>query len=869
MGFYAKSLSKKKTSSNQDYEDLIKQILEKSDRISSASDMPQVPLPKQEEPWLAKVGNVLSTGQKLTTKTARDLLIDKELPTLEEYKQVSSPSKSYSNTELLTELGMEDGLKKKLLGLGLDIFADPTNLIPMSAVGKVVGKASKAGEALPLIGKGFKAVNEGAGKLAKLANQARKITPYEKDSLNQAWMLLNGSTSRAGTITDDIMKKYKAVFKGVGQLSEDRFPIIMEAVEVPKLRGALKPAEQEWVKGFRSYLKETGAEKETMGVIKEMIGNKKFDTKQLNLPLTQADLADNMAEQVVYNPHLLTKEAREQFKELSALPDEMRKVMSGMVKKNLPTMEKRRTLMGTINSINEKYLQEKGYKLFEDNPNEVLKGYQYAFAKRKALFDVNQDLMKIVDETGNPIIKKMGKEPTEGMVKLAGLPYKEGYEATPELAKMINRVQGVFASDELTNKFMKAYDKVLNTFKYSVTMPWPSFNLNNLMGATFNNWIYSASSMKEFPEAMAITLGKPAIIKAKNGATTTARELLDEMSKRGALNTFTKVETGSGGALKKILESKPVRGYAISLPNNIEKVVRTQLALDVYKKTGSFDKAAKAIWEVHGNYTPEFLSGFEKNIMSRVFPFWRWMRTSIPYQLENLYKQTGKYAAVAKVENAIMPNEERKNLPSYLQNKIITQNTKGADGKSSIRTADLPIMDLQKLTSARDMASGISPLIKIPTELTFNKQLFTDSEIKNKDLPVPLRTSKVSSPIETLPIIKNILGVKEVQKENYRTGEMEPRQEINSTVQYLLQNAGPISSLSSVSKRTQRELEKQGIETNLAKKLSSYILGAISPIKVYNVDSEEEKYNKLLDLNSRLQDIINYGIPRGMIERKN
>jgi hypothetical protein len=433
---------------------------------------------------------------------------------------------------------------------------------------------------------------------------------------------------------------------------------------------------------------------------------------------------------------------------------------------------------------------------------------------------------------------------------------------------MINRVQGVFASDELSGQFFKLYDKILNTFKYSVTMPWPSFNVNNLMGATFNNFIYSSSSMKEFPEALAITMGKPQVIKAANGASITSKSLLEELSKRGALNTFTNIETGSGGVAKKILESKPIRGYAIDLPNNIEKVVRTQLALDVYKKTGSVDKAAQAVWEVHGNYTPEFLSGFEKNVMARVFPFWRWMRTSIPFQFEQLYKQTGKYAALGKIENTIVPSEERANMPDYLKNKIVVGKSAGPDGKTNYRTADLPVLDIGKAMSPVDLASGISPAIKIPTELTFNRQLFTGQDIVDKNLPPELQTSKVNNPLVTLPIIKNILGVKDTVKENRQTGEMVPQQEINSKLQYLLQNAGPLGSLSSMAKRTQRELEKQGVEAPMAQKMAAYILGGISPVKVYNVDTKEAQYNQLLEMNSRLQDIINYGIPRGMIERK-
>ena len=406
----------------------------------------------------------------------------------------------------------------------------------------------------------------------------------------------------------------------------------------------------------------------------------------------------------------------------------------------------------------------------------------------------------------------------------------------------------------------------LKIFKTSVTMPWPSFNANNLMGAMFNNFIYDAKTITDFPSTlMSALFKKPMMLRPKNGAALPLAEFRREMAKRGALNTFMNVETISGGvdnALSKVKALKPVQKVT-GLPNNIEELVRLNLGKTVYEKTGSLEKAAKAIWEVHGNYSPEFLPKFEKEVMARVFPFWRWMRTSIPFQLENLYNKTSKYAAIAKAQNAVVSQEDRKNMPDYMKNQLLISKTE-KDGKVSTRSWQAPFMDLQKLLSAREMASGLSPAIKVPAELTFNKELFTDREIEDKSLPPEMRKTILSKndPLSMMPFAES------VQKKNKITDEWEDRKQVNSKLAYILKNLGPISSLAATSKRASKEMEAQGIDTDAVTKIWGILQGAVLPTRIQNYSKEEQEYYQAQALNAKLQEIINYLLQRNLIERK-
>jgi hypothetical protein len=866
-------------SGTQDISKLLEQITGKTSRLNTADLGIDTTTTEPDIGMFSKAMNVLSSGQKVAAKTARDVLMEGMLPTMQEYKTMLDPKTSYSYTKLLEEMGMQPGFARSALGLGLDIFGDPLTYVPLGAVGKVAGKVAKplveAGKELPLLGKGISHADEAVRGLATWAKQARGITPFESKGLNEVWQMLNGVSSRMGQVNEEVLAKYPEVFKGIENISPDRYKTILQAAEtaddkLPEIMKALKPEEATWLTDFRRYIKDTGEEKKMMGVVKELIGQVP-ETQDLSL------LSDNMAESIAYNAHILTKEGRDYFGKLSGDPNELKQVMAGMIRKNLPTMEKKRTIFGTINDINQKWMSDKGFKLFEDNPAKILNNYQLSFAKRKALWGMNQDIMKVVDDAGMPLIKPMGKEATEGMVKLTGIPYKGEYEAAPEVAKMINRVNGVFASDEMTNKFLQGYDKVLRAFKFGVTMPWPTFNLNNLMGAMFNNFIFSSTSMKDLPEAIAMMKGKPMLITAKNGATITGKEMMEQLAKRGALNTFTKVETGLEGLSKitdNLLSNKLVKGYAENLPNNIERMVRTNLAIDTFKKTGSIQEAARAVWQVHGNYTPEFLSGFEKNVMARVFPFWRWMRTSIPFQLENLYNQTGKYAALAKTQNAIVSPEQRANLPEYLKNEALF-GVLGKGDKQTALAAQLPIQDILQFLPQKQgesvagripkaLLSRIAPMMKVPLEVGFNKELYSGKDIVNEKLPAEMQTATVPSFYNKIPILKQLLGVKEYDKLNKRTGETEKVTEANARANYILNNLGPITSLSAVGKRAARASEAQGPDAN---NILASLIGLLSPVKVYPSDKQEVSYQQAQAQNARLQEIINYLLQRNMIER--
>ena len=889
MGIYDNVKKRKKlTSSTQDTQDLINQILSKNERLQGSTALPDFNVPAPDFSWVGKAANILSTGQKVSAKTVNDLLMEGQLPTMEEYKNMVNPETSYSYSDVLKNMGMKEGFGRTALGLGLDIFGDPLNYVPLAGVGKMVGKGLKLGEKLPVIGKGFSAATKAGEGIADWARVARKIMPFSDKGSAKVYTRSQGISGEAGQITEEMVKKYPDVFDLVHKIRPEMFKTIDEASELygkkgfTRMMADMTPEEKTFTRAWNKYLKETGKEKVKMGTVKGLIGE---TTGAEQMSLLDSDVAQSLlkpgsvetfSKEMSYNPHYFTDEAKAYMKKMSGKPEEMQNVMSGMVKKFVPNVEKSRSFYGTINEANAKSMKDLGFKMFEDDPRKLVANYQMAFAKKKAQYNFINEIKGLTDDAGSPILKMTtSKAPSEGMVKLTGLPFGGNFETNPEVAKIINRVNGVFASDELTGKFLKMYDKALKAFKYSVTMPWPSFNFNNLMGAMFNNWIYDAGSFKELPDAIAYAFRKVnpnKIITAENGASMTFKEFADALTKRGAFNTFTKIETSPGilGVGNKL--TKPIKDiagkYATKFPNRIEDAVRSQLALRVFKKTGSLDDAARAVWRVHGNYTPEFLGQTEKEVLTRVFPFWRWMRTSVPFQLENLYKQTGKYAAMAKIENTIISPEERNKLPDSVRDKLILAKTAGPNGTTNVQTADLPVMDLAKYATAKGIAGSMSPFIKTPMELTFNKQLFTDQKIEDEEVPKEFRVSRVTNPLLTLPGIKQLAGVRDVQKENKLTGKMEPYQEVNSKLQYILSQLGPITSLSATTKRVQKELEAQGVDTNTAVTIAAAVKGIAFPIKTTNYNPTEEEYWKLNELNNKLQAIINYGIPRGMVKRK-
>jgi hypothetical protein len=843
-------------------EDELKKLLEsalrKTGRLEEAGiPVPTTPSEKKSKFNMGQFFDLLSRGEYSGATTFRELLKHGELPTGEELGKAIKGKDKYTYYKLLGDLGMKKGIPRSVLGFGLGIYGDPFTYIP---IGGIVGNVLKVGKKVPVLRKGITKLDD----ILKAGKRAVGIKKIADKGVQEIDTLLKGISGRVAAETMETSKKYQPLLKALGSLDDVQKKLVRVAREDPDMPARLSKPAQKTLKMLNEMFQETGEEKLSKGIVKGLIGPETAGVKQLSLFNFGNDTA------MKYLPHITTQEFyNKAIKEAGAQPDDAFEIIRGLVKKNLPRVEKNRTLFETIDTLNEWSMKKFGVNMFEEDLEKIIPKYLYSYSKNTALEEMAMEMTKIVDDAGDPLIKLVAKEAPEGMVKLSSFPFQNNFATTPELAKAINKVQGVLFSDPALNKLLKLADKGMRVWKSGATVYSPgavAFNANNFLGATLMNGIYSISSLLNPKRVWDVVSGKPMMIAGKGGRKISSQEFMEQLVKRGALMTHTGTETFAKDMQKIGVKNIVQRLVSVpaSLAEGVEKFVRTQLALDVYKKTGSISDAVRAVWKVHGNYAPEAMTKFEREVVKRVFPFYTWLKTSIPFQIENLYKKTGKYAAIAKAERALVGDDVREGMPDWLQDRFIVKKGETEGGKKTATSLDLPIRDLFKLTSMKEMASAVNPFLKVPAELGFNMSTFTGRPIANKELPKEYQTTKVPDWVGSLPDpAKKFLNVKKTTVEDWPTEEKKDQWEADATKWYMLMNlAGPVGRFSYASKRAE-DMAKMGEGSG---GISGVLEELSSPARKYAYSPEEQAFWDAYTRDKQLQEVINYLLKRGMID---
>ncbi len=526
---------------------------------------------------------------------------------------------------------------------------------------------------------------------------------------------------------------------------------------------------------------------------------------------------------------------------------------------------KTRQLEGTIEGINKYFQGRYGVQLFEPDAFK-------AFAARKAehikavntydfLTDVGKQFGKqaevVTKEVKSPITGKMITKETVKPIFENGIRYIES--AVPQLkgtllpeqiAKHVDDTYKTLTNEEATKKFLQMYDKVLGFWKGSVTGWFPSFHTRNTIGGMFNNWIAGVKSPARYLQADQIARGIEGTITTKVGTKYTYDQIRELASKLGAigqpgyLDVMKEVEKDIGkGPVSKLMD----------LPKNAMEIVENRLRLPLFVdrliKGDAPKEAAKAVFQYHFDYAPEALTGFEKNVMKRLMPFYRWTRGNIPLQLEQMAKQPGKYAAIGKfVGNMTSDKEKAKeefaSLPPYMREGLPIRLGEKNGIAQYLYGLGLPVEDVNRIykeSPQRTLASFVgelSPLLKYPIEVGTGQNLFTGEPISQSSSVFPF--------VNKIPGLREWLGVTEhTTKDGKTTYRADPYKLhfINTALGRFYNTAGKLTD----------------DNTSAAVKFLYGLVGA----KAKNVDIEKEKFYRQQELQDRLEQALeNKGLIR-------
>lgn len=335
-------------------------------------------------------------------------------------------------------------------------------------------------------------------------------------------------------------------------------------------------------------------------------------------------------------------------------------------------------------------------------------------------------------------------------------------------------------TDEGINSFLKAFDKAQSWWKRMALFSVP-YHVRNDIGAKFNNFVggmnlhdigmYSLMAQREVFKGMVMKQRSKTYDEYLQQGLGANSQNLIEYAVRGedaekqlekALRKQSKGPVGQVGTRLNPLnwfETSREFGTYIDQTN---RFAAYKWARD--KKNMTPEKAAEFVRKTQFDYTD--LTNFEREIMTRFVPFYRWMRNNIPYQLRQFINDPRRYAAVndlrLNMQGAMGIDEE--NIPEWMMEQFAIPFKGEDDGSGEFVSMNLPLADLTRVTQPGKMAvDSMSPLPKQVLEQSLNRNFFYNSPIEEfegqeRQLNVPGTDIEWGIPVKQAYALENLTG---------------------------------------------------------------------------------------------------------------
>ena len=291
--------------------------------------------------------------------------------------------------------------------------------------------------------------------------------------------------------------------------------------------------------------------------------------------------------------------------------------------------------------------------------------------------------------------------------------------------------------------FEEKYIKWETALKKTLTVIWPAFFARNVQGGMFQNYLEGVGAsdyyrswdilMRTSDWKIARGIRKIAGISDTKlydiplMGKKTAREMRDIMEQQDVVNTVTgRIDVplsemqgkGATGTLSKgwnWLWNK----YPETAMTGTEAMVRSPLFMHELYKGSTIEAAELAVGKTHFRYGAHELTDFENTAMKRLLPFWTWARWNIRRQTEMVIRKPGKYATLFKAQERVVSEDERNRMPDWMREKLGF-----ATGKTFVGV-DLPIGEMPGIYGMKDIAFGLSPMIKYPLGVVSGREFGT------------------------------------------------------------------------------------------------------------------------------------------------
>ena len=354
------------------------------------------------------------------------------------------------------------------------------------------------------------------------------------------------------------------------------------------------------------------------------------------------------------------------------------------------------------------------------------------------------------------------------------------------------------------NGFLRHYDKAQNIWKgYAVLSP--GFYMRNFMGGSFMNFLagvntssyaryFKAHRWLRVDEAQAAgTLTKWKALKLKKeigkvsdfdleiarqidrsglaGGGQASVEFVPESGKRGVVTIAGKrVDLGKlNPFLSRNYLLKAGKEFNVQF---VEQGLRGTLLFDAMSKGSRIDDASDLVWKYHFDY--DDLSFFERRVVKRVVPFYTWSRNVVPRMFEQYATNPGRMHRYVQGMNALESEfDDDKRSLGVVPDWMVRQGAVPIDaefgGEKMWVIPDLPVRNVYDLLgpslrpdmSPMDRASAaltgvgsmVSPLIKAPLEVAFQRNIWKGYSFDGSYEYVPSAYTNIPLLMETLSLV--------------------------------------------------------------------------------------------------------------------
>lgn len=239
------------------------------------------------------------------------------------------------------------------------------------------------------------------------------------------------------------------------------------------------------------------------------------------------------------------------------------------------------------------------------------------------------------------------------------------FNGKPAPSWIANEVENALRIEK-TGDLAKAIDQYNNFFKRIVTVPFPHFWMKRAMGGWFVNYLGGVSVAEHelahtliqaidhgLPEETAIgshTVGEwKSLLEGQGILKNPALGETADLLRQNEPSLMHQPGFGLPG-VKQV--SGGIQKLGASVLSKIDDTARAAAFMHAYEHLGDAEGARLFMLQRHGDFSE--MTHFEKGVMSRVVPFYKWIRIKTPLILQNIAENPGRVINASRFQQEVL-----------------------------------------------------------------------------------------------------------------------------------------------------------------------------------------------------------------------